>query len=741
MTDTEDRTVETRLSPLAADAAEVPRAEQEAARRPSPDRYLNRELSWLDFNARVLALAEDPQSPLLERAKFLAIFSNNLDEFFQVRVAGLKDQVAAGVGIPSPDGRTPGQQLEEVRAAADALVDRHVAAYQDLAKGLASHGIEVVHIDEVTDAQRDELNRVFEERIFPVLTPLAVDPSHPFPYISNLSLNLAVIVADPASGQRRFARVKVPPLLPRFVAVSDSSSEGAEARATFVPLEQLIAAHLDRLFLGMDVLEHHAFRVTRNADLTLEDEEAEDLLALVEIELRRRRFGRAVRVEVEPSMTVEVRELLVRELELHPDDLYDIPGPLDLSGLSALSSLERPDLKDPPHSPASPRRLTAEDDEPVDIFAVIRERDVLVHHPYESFTASVEAFIKQAASDPHVLTIKQTLYRTSSDSPIVKSLIRAAERGKQVAALVELKARFDEQANVAWARALEEAGVHVVYGLVGLKTHSKTALVVRQEPDGIRRYVHIGTGNYNSSTARIYEDIGLLSSDPDLGADLTDLFNLLTGYSRQTTYRRILLAPTSLRNRIIELIGEEADAARGGGHGRVVMKLNSLVDSKVIDALYDASAAGVEIDLIVRGICCLRPGVADLSEHIRVRSLVGRFLEHSRIYAFGDGKERAVRYLIGSADMMPRNLDRRVEVCVQVDEPEARKRLARVLEANLADDRLSWTLGPDGGWARVEPADPENPVNAQVLLAEKARQRSRRGREEAVAAAPLRSPR
>ncbi|MEJ7764747.1 MAG: RNA degradosome polyphosphate kinase, partial [Acidimicrobiales bacterium] len=659
MADTEQMTADTRLSPLAAEAAHMPRAEHEAALRPSGERYLNREVSWLDFNARVLSQAEDTGLPLLERAKFLAIFANNLDEFFQVRVAGLKDQVAADVGVPSPDGRTAGQQLQEVRTALLGLVERHAAGYEEVAANLSTHGIEVVRMDEVGEAERAGLDRVFHDRIFPVLTPLAVDPSHPFPYISNLSLNLAVIVEDPHSDQRRFARVKVPPLLPRFVAVPDAGSDDGQPRSTFVPLEELIAAHLDQLFPGMEVVEHHAFRVTRNADLTLEDEEADDLLALVEIELRRRRFGRAVRVEVGPSMTVEVRELLVRELELHPDDLYDVPGPLDLSGLFALCALDRPDLKDPPHNPATPRRLASSDDEPVDVFAVIRERDVLVHHPYESFGASVEAFIQQAAVDPDVLAIKQTLYRTSSDSPIVKSLIRAAERGKQVAALVELKARFDEQANVAWARALEQAGVHVVYGLVGLKTHSKTALVVRQEPDGIRRYVHIGTGNYNSKTARIYEDIGLLSADPDLGADLTDLFNLLTGYSRQTSYRRILLAPTTLRNRIVELIGGEAEAARRGRPGRVVFKLNSLVDPKVIEALYDASEAGVEVDLVVRGICCLRPGVPGLSERIRVRSLVGRFLEHSRIFAFGDGEDRPVRYLIGSADMMPRNLDRR----------------------------------------------------------------------------------
>jgi len=617
-----------------------------------------------------------------------------------------------------------------------------VAAYRVVSASLVEHGVEVVRIEDLGARQREALDQDFHDRIFPVLTPLAVDPSHPFPYISNLSLNLAVIVGDPHTGQRRFARVKVPPLLPRFVAVPGGDDDGLKGRSSFVPLEQLIAVHLDRLFPGMEVVEHHAFRVSRNADLTLEDEEADDLLALVEIELRRRRFGRAVRVEVEPSMTDEVRKLLVRELELHPDDLYDVPGPLDLTGLFALYALDRPDLKDPPHVPATPRRLTSTDDEPVDIFAVLRERDVLVHHPYESFAASVEAFIQQAAVDPHVLTIKQTLYRTSSDSPIVKSLIRAAERGKQVAALVELKARFDEQANVAWARALEEAGVHVVYGLVGLKTHSKTALVVRQEPDGIRRYVHIGTGNYNSKTARTYEDIGLLSSDPDLGADLTDLFNLLTGYSRQTRYRKILLAPTTLRNRIIELIEAETGVARDGGHGRVVFKMNSLVDPKVIEALYRASNAGVEIDLIVRGICCLRPGVPGLSEHIQVRSLVGRFLEHSRIYAFGGGafgagEEHAVRYLIGSADMMPRNLDRRVEVCVQIDEPESCKRLAEVLASNLSDDCLAWTLGPDGSWQRVEPADPAQRHNTQTFLAERTQRRARRQREEATAAGPL----
>ncbi len=716
-----------RLSPLASDAA-GPTAEAQAAAHPSSLRYLNREGSWLDFNARVLAQAQDADAPLLERAKFLAIFSSNLDEFFQVRVAGLKDQLAAGLGRNSPDGLSPSEQLTAIRDRLSDLLDQQSQTYAEVHDALVGHGIGVVDLYDVTPDERAELDDTFEQRIFPVLTPLAVDPGHPFPYISNLSLNLAVLVRDPATDERRFARVKVPPLLPRFVKVG---SGGTVGEARFVRLEQVIAAHLDRLFPGMEVEDHHAFRVTRNADLTLEEEEADDLLAAVEIELRRRRFGRAVRLEVEPAMTEEVRMLLVRELELMADDLYVVDGPLDLTALWAMHNLDRPDLKNDAFSPVTQARLAGERDEPVDLFRVIRERDVLVHHPYESFSTSVEAFIKQASTDPHVLAIKITLYRTSSDSPIIKSLIRAAERGKQVAALVELKARFDEQANVAWARALEEAGVHVVYGLIGLKTHSKTALVVRQEPDGIRRYVHIGTGNYNSKTARSYEDFGLLSCDPDLGADLTDLFNLLTGYSRQTRYRKILLAPTMLRPRLLELIAAEAEVARCGGRGRVVLKMNSLVDPKIIDALYEASRAGVEIDLIVRGICCLRPGVPGMSERIRVRSIVGRYLEHSRVYAFGggvevDGTERPVHLLFGSADLMPRNLDRRIEVCVSIDDPAARARCLDVLAINLADDVLAWDLDAEGAWHRVAPAaDPEKAVDTHLRLQAQARAVSR----------------
>jgi polyphosphate kinase len=556
---------------------------------------------------------------------------------------------------------------------------------------------------------------VFEHRVFPVLTPLAVDPGHPFPYISNLSLNLAITVRDPTTGERRFARVKVPPLLPRFVVLPDGER--------FVPLEQVIAAHLDALFPGMDVMDQHPFRVTRNADLTLEEEEADDLLAAVELELRRRRFGRAVRLEVMPGMPSETRQLLVRELELGPDDVFTVTGALDLSGLFAVVDLDRADLKDPAWAPQTQPSLCGPDDGAVDLFAVLRERDVLVHHPYDSFATSVEAFVAQAAADPAVLAIKQTLYRTSGDSPIVKSLIRAAERGKQVAALVELKARFDEQRNIAWAKQLEEAGVHVVYGLVGLKTHSKCALVVRQEADGIRRYLHLGTGNYNPKTAMVYEDVGLLSCDPDLGADLTELFNFLTGYSRQTQYRKLFVAPLSLRERMIALIGREVAAP--AGTGRITMKMNSLSDPAIIDALYDASAAGVRVDLIVRGICCLRAGVPGLSDNIRVRSIVGRFLEHSRIFYFAHGPE-GPEYYLASADLMPRNLDRRVEVVFPVEQRDLCDRLRDILEVGLADDAEAWDLLPDGTWTRVPTMQG---CSAQVALRADALERSR-GRHE-----------
>jgi polyphosphate kinase len=657
---------------------------------------LNRELSWLDFNARVLALAERDDVPLLERAKFLAIFSQNLDEFFQVRVAGLKDQVAAGIVAPTPDGRTPAQQLLEVRDRVETLTNQAERIFlQQLCPALARVGITFSSYAELDEEDVKALDEVFEERIFPVLTPLAVDPGHPFPYISHLSLSLAVLVRDPVTAQRRFARVKVPPVLPRFLVMPDGER--------FVPLEQVIGAHLDQLFPGMEVVDDYAFRVTRNADLTLEEEEADDLLAAVELELRRRRFRRAVRLELDADTSDEVRDLLRRELDVDDDDIYLAAGPLDLGGLWAVHALDRPDLKDPVYTPVTPPAFVVKDDEHVDVFKVLSERDVLVHHPYESFAASVEEFVRQAAVDPLVLAIKLTLYRTSGDSPIVRYLIRAAERGKQVAALVELKARGDEQANVEWARALEEAGVHVVYGLVGLKTHTKTALVVRDEPEGIRRYVHIGTGNYNSTTAKLYEDLGLFTSDEDVGADLSLLFNYLTGYGRNVHYQKLLVAPYSLRPRMTELVlGEARAAADNPGSGRIRAKINSLVDPDMIEALYTASQSGVEIDLIIRGVCCLRPGVPGLSDNIRVRSIVGRYLEHSRIFEFANGAGPGeAAYYIGSADWMPRNLDRRVEAIAAVDDGELQARLREILEVDLADDVLAWTLDRDGRWSKV----------------------------------------
>ena len=689
--------------------------------------YLNREVSLLDFQERVLALAEDTGLPLLERAKFLAIFASNVDEFFQVRVAGLKDQVAAGVEVPSADGLTPVEQLAAIRDRLTGLVDRHSRAFvESVVPGLADAGIRLCDLASLDGDDEKHVQAVFDD-IFPVLTPLAVDPGHPFPYISNLSLNLAVMVRDPVTRERRFARVKVPPLLPRFVGLPDGER--------FLPLEGLIAAHLGSLFPGMEIESHYAFRVTRNTDVAMQaegEEEAEDLLAAVEMELRQRRFGQAVRLEVDRRMSDETRSLLVRELDLSPDDVYAIDGHLGLDGLWALYDQDRADLKDEPWHPVTPPGLVVGDDDRVDVFAALRQRDFLVHHPYDSFTTTVEAFIRQAAADPQVLAIKQTLYRTSGDSPIVKSLIKAAERGKQVSALVELKARFDEQANIEWARALEEAGVHVVYGLVGFKTHSKTALVVRQEDDGIRRYCHVGTGNYNPKTARMYEDLGLLSADEDLGADLTDLFNFLTGYSRQHEYRKLLLAPTHLRARIIDMIEREGS---GDAPGRITIKVNSLVDQPVIDALYRASAAGVQIDLIVRGMCCLRPGAQGLSENIRVRSIVGRYLEHSRIFAFGDGAAGPVRYLIGSADMMRRNLERRIEAVVPVEAPELQDRLREILDVELADDVLAWELGPDGRWTKVTT---EKGISSHAVLQERALERARHRREadHVTAAAP-----
>ena len=665
----------------------------EETMRDRPDRFVNRELSWLDFNARVLALAGDPSVPLLERVKFLSIFSSNLDEFFQVRVAGLKDQVYAGVDTRSADGRSASQQLLEIR---DEVVDL-VQAQDDIfllqvVPALEEEGVSVQGWSTLDDDGKKALAEIFQEHIFPVLTPLAVDPGHPFPYISNLSLSLAVRVVDPESRETRFARIKVPSNLERFVRIP--------GQMTFVPLEQVITAHLGELFPGMELGEVAVFRVTRNADLTVEENEADDLLAAVEVELRRRRFGRAVRVEIGRTMSEELRDLLIRELDVADEDVYEFTGPLDLSGLSTISDVDRPDLKYPHWQPITPARLVNDDDSPADFFGEIRRSDILVHHPYASFRHTVEAFLRQASTDRRVVAIKMTLYRTSGDSSIIRSLIRAAESGKQVAVLVELKARFDEAANIEWAKALEEVGVHVVYGLVGLKTHTKTLLVVREERDGLRRYCHIGTGNYNPRTANHYEDIGLFTSDPAIGADLSQLFNFLTGFGRAVEYERLIVAPGRLREAMEALIANEA---RYGSDGCITAKMNSLADPGMIDALYAASAAGVRIDLVVRGICCLRAGVEGLSENITVRSVVGRYLEHSRIYRFANGNGPGEpKYLIGSADLMTRNINGRVEALVPVEGADLQARLQEILDTTLADDRLAWALGPDGRWHKVD---------------------------------------
>jgi polyphosphate kinase len=677
-------------------------------------RYLNRELSRLDFNARVLAMAEDRDRPLLDRVRFLSIFSRSTDEFFQIRVAGLQEQVQAKVASSAPDGATPAQQLREIRGYVERLTERQTQLFNgDLAPALEAAGIRIRDAESLSKAERKQVEADFARHIFPVLTPLAVDPGHPFPYISHLSLNLAVIVRDPLRRGERFARLKIPPLLPRFTELPDGG---------YLPLEQVVALNLQALFPGMELVDHHVFRITRDADLDLVESEAEDLLSAIQTELRRRRRqGRAVRLEVDPDLPRRYLDLMVRELELSDRDVYPVTGLLDLGSLDTFADLDRPDLKSPAWIPATQPRLRGSGGEPADLFAVIRKGEVLVEHPYDSFTTSVEAFIEQASRDPKVLAIKQTLYRTSGPaSPIARALTKAAELGKQVVALVELKARGDEQANIEWAQALEESGVHVVYGLVGLKTHAKLMLVVRMEDSGIRYYVHIGTGNYNPATAHVYEDVGLLSADPDLGHDVSELFNLLTGYSRQRKYRRLLVAPTTLRGRILELIEHEGQHHKG----RITIKVNNLVDPEVIDALYAASKGGAEIDLIVRGICCLRPGVRGLSATIRVRSLVGRFLEHARLFRFGTEK-RGVEYYLGSADLMERNLDRRVEAVVPVRDPEHRRRLDEMLELELADDVLAWELGADGCWTKVPT---HKGVNSQEVLRQLALERAAGGR-------------
>ena len=652
--------------------------------------YLNRELSRLDYYERVLALATDESQPLLERVKFIAIFSHHLDEFFQIRVSGLKEQAAAGLATTSPDGLGPREQLDAIRARVEELTHRASRIFSgELRDRLGSAGIRIVDWEELKTAHREELRELFQNRIYPVLTPLAVDPAHPFPYISDLSLNLAVIARDPLTKEPRFARVKVPPLLPRFLKVSGGRR--------FVPIEQVIAAHLDQLFPGMKIESFHVFRLTRDADIDVEIDEAEDLLSALRTELlRRRRTPEAVRLEINASMPKELRLLLQRELDLKSSDVYIVDGLLDLGDLWGLTELRRPSLKGKPWIGVTQPRLAASKGGRPDIFEVLRAGDLLVQHPYDSFATSVEEFVRQAAEDRDVLAIKQTLYRTSDEeSPIVQSLIHAAETGKQVVALVELQARGDEEANIGWAGRLEQAGVHVVYGVVGLKTHAKTVLVVRAEAGIIRRYCHVGTGNYNPVTARVYEDCGLLSADPELTADVADLFNYLTGYSNQRSYRKVLVAPGGLRKALLDLIREEAEE---GADGRIVFKVNNLIDPAVIEALYEASRADVPIDLIVRSMCCLQPGIKGLSETVRVRSIVGRYLEHSRIFRFGADKRS--RYYIGSADVMQRNLDRRVECVAPVTDPALTSRLDEILAVSLADDVLAWELGP-AGWQKV----------------------------------------
>jgi polyphosphate kinase len=666
-----------------------------------PDgRFSNRELSWLAFNRRVLALAEDEDQPLLERMKFLAIFASNLDEFYMVRIAGLKRRADMGLQVTSADGRSPREVLVGVGERTRELVDRHARCFLDvITPGLEAEGIHIRRWDDLDDEERTRLAEYFESKVFPVLTPLAVDPSHPFPYISGLSLNLAVLVRDTDGEVQRFARVKVPNNVPRFVVVSQSSIE-----AEYLPLEDLIAAHLPMLFPGMEVVEHHVFRVTRNADFEVEEDRDEDLLQALERELMRRRFGPAVRLEVTDDIDDDVVELLVSEIDVDPDDVLRVPGLLDLSSLQQVYDIDRPALKERPFLPLTNPRF-AEGETPKSVFATMRDGDVLVHHPYESFATSTQRFIEQAAADPRVLAIKQTLYRTSGDSPIVDALIDAAEAGKQVVALVEIKARFDEQANIKWARALERAGCHVVYGFVGLKTHCKTALVVRQEGNQIKRYAHIGTGNYNPKTARMYEDLGLFTADEEVCADLTDLFNVLTGYSRQTEYRSLLVAPQGIRSGLIERIEREMEYARAGRPALIRFKTNHLVDEQTIDALYRASRAGVKVELLVRTFCTIRSGVPGLSDNIRTRSILGRFLEHSRIYHFGgDGTPE---YWIGSADLMHRNLDRRVEVLCQVSDRQARAHLRDCLDLAFDEKTAAWDLQENGDWVRSGSAHTE----------------------------------
>ncbi len=656
------------------------------------DRYLNRELSWLDFNNRVLQLAENTSLPLLERAKFLAIFASNLDEFYMVRVAGLKRRDEMGLSVRSADGLSPREQLQRIGERGQQISVRHAKVFMESVRpALAEQGILVVTWADLDGSDRERLSKYFMEQVFPVLTPLAVDPAHPFPFVSGLSLNMAITVRQPEDGTQHFARIKVPDNVARFVKLQDAQREDGHHNVRFLPMEELIAAFLPVLFPGMEIVEQHAFRITRNADMEVEEDRDEDLLQALERELARRRFGKPVRLEVADDMTENMLELLLRELDVDPDDVVTVPGLLDLTALWQVYGVDRPKLKDRPFVPSTPTMFS---ESAKSLFSNLREGDLLLHHPYDSFSTTVQRFIEMAAADPDVLAIKQTLYRTSGDSPIVNALIDAAASGKQVVALVELKARFDEQANIKWARKLEQAGVHVVYGLIGLKTHCKTALVVRREGSSIKRYCHIGTGNYNPKTARLYEDVGLLTASPEIGADLTDLFNTLTGYSRKDTYRNLLVAPQGIRRGIVERIDREIAAARRGEDARIRMKMNALVDEQVIDALYRASLSGVKVEIVVRGICALRPGAEGFSENITVRSILGQFLEHSRIIHFNAIDE----FWIGSADMMHRNLDRRVEVLVQVKDPRLSAQLDTVFNSALDPATLCWELGSDGAW-------------------------------------------
>ena len=711
------------------------RVDQEGEAPLPKDRFFDRELSWLKFNQRVLECAENEDMPLLERANFAAIFASNLDEFFMVRVAGLKRRIDSGIAVPSAAGLSPRQQLRAISETAHRLQDEHAHYTIDtILPELEKERIVLLTWDKLTSSEQERLSRYYRQQVFPVLTPLAVDPAHPFPYISGGSINLAVIVENPASGKSHFARVKIPGNLPRLVPVDDmTDEESKDERYGFIAMEKLIAAHLESLFPGMIIKEARSFRVTRNEDIDVEEDDAENLLNAMEKELLRRRFGPPIRLEITDTTSPFLSQLLTDQLGVSQDEVYRLPSPLDLTVLFELGSVDRPDLKNRPFVPTTNRQIAeVESSRAQDIFAAIRERDILLHHPYDSFSTSVQAFLAQAAADPKVLAIKQTLYRTSSNSPIIDALIDAAHAGKQVLALVEIKARFDEDANIAWARKLERAGVHVVYGIVGLKTHCKLIEVVRQEADGLRRYCHVGTGNYNPKTARLYTDLGLLTCDPVVGQDLTRLFNQLSGYAPKSSFHRLLVAPRTVRTGLIQRIRREEDAARAGKEAWIKIKVNSIVDEKTIDALYRASQAGVKIDIVERGICALKPGVPGLSENIRVRSILGRFLEHSRIYAFcnadgpqiGEGPASGPEVYIGSADLMHRNLDRRVEALVRVTAPEQIDELIKYVDLQMADSTMSWHMQPDGTYVLHTKDDEGRPlVDSQEYLIRKHQRR------------------